>query len=171
MIILIHSDIKIYTYMRKCAWVCTRMVNITTCMHRHYCAYKHYSCFATTRRNNTNTTVHFGTATVQNLQSLKTAQPCPRIRGYHRNFIQTQVPATNISSSNHTNVMHFTYMRSQHTHIIYIRAIMLYYVQQHTYSWIYNNSNNSFHCIAPFQARHSTHVHACTVNRVLILPF
>ncbi len=31
---------------------------------------------------------------VQNLQSLKSAQPYPRIRGYHRNLIVAQVSTT-----------------------------------------------------------------------------
>ncbi len=92
---------------RTCAWVCTRMVNVTTCMHRHQCAFKHNSCCAsaTTRRNSANTTMHSRTCTVQNLQSLKSAQPCPRIRGYHRNLIVVQLSVTNISPSNHISAV------------------------------------------------------------------
>ncbi len=40
--------------------------------------------------------IYIGITIVINLQGLKSAQPCPRIRGYHRNLIVVQGPATNI---------------------------------------------------------------------------
>ncbi len=127
-----HSDIKSGTH--TCAWVCTRMGNITTC---------------------TATSVHTNTTSalpqqgpivpiqqrtpahvqVQNLQSLKSAQPCPRIRGYHRNLIAVQDPATKIYVYNHkiNNVMHFTCMHAYSYHV-YPSNKYTNYVQQYTYN-------------------------------------
>ncbi len=93
--------------------------------------------------NSANTT---RTCTVQNLQPLKIAQPCPCTRGYHRDLIAIQASVTNILTIQAYQCNAFAsscVFDNNHTSYISYQLIMND-VQQHTCSWVYNNSNNSF---------------------------